>query len=150
MDRKAVRSYKERLLELRRRLRGDVCQMAYVPDCEMSLRLLSGKEQMLQQIEHALEQMEDGKYGRCERCERRIPQARLTAVPYTTVCAGCASHMTARPEDSRLPSAEPAEATDPRSPGETCRPPVRPPAARRNRARRIPGQAGEPVTQSVR
>jgi RNA polymerase-binding transcription factor DksA len=100
MDRKSAKIFKNRLLELRTRLRGDVSQMGFVPDCEMSLRLLTGKEHMLQEIERALESIENGIYGECERCGRRIPRARLTAIPYTAVCAGCAASVPGRPGDN--------------------------------------------------
>jgi RNA polymerase-binding protein DksA len=44
------------------------------------------REQRLAQVNHALERMEDGTYGKCERCGRDIGYERLEAMPYTTLC----------------------------------------------------------------
>lgn len=43
----------------------------------------------LQQVEHALQRIETGQYGRCEACRRPIQTARLELVPFATRCAGC-------------------------------------------------------------
>lgn len=142
MDRQTVKTYRNRLLELRTRLRGDVGQMGCVPDCEMSLRLLTGKEHMLQQIERALQSIADGTYGECARCGRRIPRARLTAVPYTAVCTGCAVTIPGRPQDSGSSTVEVAdEQEEGWEPAETARSSAGSPAAQPNRPRRAPRQS---------
>ena len=43
----------------------------------------------LVKIERALQQIRRGKYGVCESCEKKIPLARLNALPYTTLCVTC-------------------------------------------------------------
>ena len=43
----------------------------------------------LVKIERALQQIRRGKYGVCEACEKKIPLARLNALPYTTLCVTC-------------------------------------------------------------
>ena len=43
----------------------------------------------LVKIERALLQIRRGKYGVCESCEKKIPLARLNALPYTTLCVTC-------------------------------------------------------------
>ncbi|NLF68902.1 MAG: hypothetical protein GX575_07585 [Candidatus Anammoximicrobium sp.] len=91
MDREIARIYRTRLQALRARLRDDVTQLAFTPDCEMTMQLWAKKEQMLQYIEDALEQIENGTYGRCRHCGRRIVKARLMAVPYTGLCTACAA-----------------------------------------------------------
>lgn len=142
MDRETVKLYKNRLLELRTRLRDDASQMACVPDCEMSLQLLTSKEQMLQEIEYALEQIEDGAYGKCKRCDRNIPRTRLMVVPYTTLCTRCAARIPDWPESSSRPSfAEAAEMDDQRIPRGTGRPVVRSLAAGKSRSRQTSGRA---------
>ncbi|NUQ65249.1 MAG: TraR/DksA C4-type zinc finger protein [Pirellulales bacterium] len=115
MTRQRHRVYKNRLLDMRVRLRGDVSRMTAgaltggaegaqrnrMPihmaevagdhfDQELSLALASSKDDILQQIEKALERIEDGVYGACDCCGRRIPQARLDAVPYAGLCVRCA------------------------------------------------------------
>lgn len=44
---------------------------------------------MLADVENALQRMEDGTYGRCERCSAEIDFARLKALPATTLCMSC-------------------------------------------------------------
>jgi hypothetical protein len=45
----------------------------------------------LDQIEAAIERIEDGSYGRCEECGEEIPKSRLEAIPYAAECVRCAS-----------------------------------------------------------
>jgi YteA family regulatory protein len=44
---------------------------------------------LLVKVNHALDQMKDGSYGKCERCGKAIDVERLKAVPYTTLCIDC-------------------------------------------------------------
>ena len=60
---------------------------------ESTLSLLESKEDILKQIEVALQRIEDGVYGECEHCGGRIPQARLNAIPYTIHCVKCDSQI---------------------------------------------------------
>jgi DnaK suppressor protein len=53
----------------------------------MSLRF--NTEQMLQQVDHALERVAAGTYGTCENCGKPIPPERLDARPYATLCVNC-------------------------------------------------------------
>jgi RNA polymerase-binding transcription factor DksA len=45
----------------------------------------------LHDIERALERLDEGTYGVCERCGQPISVARLEAMPATTTCIACAS-----------------------------------------------------------
>lgn len=38
-------------------------------------------------LDRALLRLDDGSYGRCERCDRAIEPARLDLLPHTTTCA---------------------------------------------------------------
>ena len=52
------------------------------------------REERLSQLEFALEQLDSGTYGRCERCGEDIDFARLKVAPEATrcwLCAGTAS-----------------------------------------------------------
>jgi DnaK suppressor protein len=40
----------------------------------------------LEGIERALAKLDDGTYGRCERCDKEIPAARLEAMPAARFC----------------------------------------------------------------
>jgi DnaK suppressor protein len=45
----------------------------------------------LQEIERALEKLDEGTYGVCERCGKPISPDRLDAMPATSYCIACAS-----------------------------------------------------------
>lgn len=45
----------------------------------------------LQQIDHALERIDQGVGNECEQCGNDIDPRRLQVLPYTTVCVDCAS-----------------------------------------------------------
>jgi DnaK suppressor protein len=50
-------------------------------------RALSGQlSENLVEVERALAKMDDGTYGRCERCGKEIAEARLEAMPATRFC----------------------------------------------------------------
>lgn len=120
MNAQDSKPYKERLVALRARLRGDVNQMAggvlektlmeangdlsampiHMADIgtdnferEFTLTLMESKDRTFEQIEEALERIEDGIYGVCEKCEAKIRKARLNAIPYTIHCVRCASRL---------------------------------------------------------
>jgi DnaK suppressor protein len=57
---------------------------------ELNLALSQRAEQHLAEIEEALEQLDMGIYGRCERCGQPIEPERLAVLPHTTVCSQCA------------------------------------------------------------
>jgi DnaK suppressor protein len=43
----------------------------------------------LQLIESALSRIQNGKYGVCARCAKKIPKERLQAIPYALLCIDC-------------------------------------------------------------
>lgn len=117
MKKADMKVYKERLLGLRARLRGDVSSMADAAlrksgnegseassmpihmaelgsdnyEQEFTLSLLATEEDTLSMIETAIQRIEDGTYGKCLACEGTIPKTRLNAIPHTTMCVKCAS-----------------------------------------------------------
>jgi DnaK suppressor protein len=123
MNKADMKVYKERLLQLRARLRGDVTAMAnaalyktrseasgdlssmpiHMADVgtdnfeqEFTLSLMENDEDTLGLIEAALERIEDGVYGACLECEGKIPKTRLNAIPFTAYCVKCASKLESR------------------------------------------------------
>jgi DnaK suppressor protein len=58
---------------------------------ELTLNLVGNEKQVIEKIEVALERLAEGSYERCEACGRKIPDARLEAIPYTTRCVECAA-----------------------------------------------------------
>ncbi len=117
MKKPELNVYKERLVVLRARLRGDVNQLAnaalkktrsetngdlssmpiHMADLgsdnfeqEFTLSLMENEEGTLDAIETALERIESGSYGECEECGTKIPKTRLNAIPYAPLCVKCA------------------------------------------------------------
>ncbi|MEW6443567.1 MAG: TraR/DksA family transcriptional regulator [bacterium] len=69
---------------------GDVCDIASSDrERELRLRLNERERQKLKQIEDALERIEEGTFGICDRCGEKIPFGRLKVMPSTTVCVAC-------------------------------------------------------------
>jgi RNA polymerase-binding transcription factor DksA len=62
-------------------------------DRELTLSLLGSERNALDEIEAALERIEDGTYGRCETCGVKLPEPRLEAIPYAALCVQCASEQ---------------------------------------------------------
>ena len=44
----------------------------------------------IEEIKHALHQIEQGTYGTCSRCGTKIPFERLELLPHATTCTKCA------------------------------------------------------------
>jgi RNA polymerase-binding protein DksA len=110
-----VTLYREKLLALRASLLGDITHMEddslqdhaktiSIPtdkeeigsdnsDQELTLTLLGSDENILDQVEAAIQRIEGGDYGRCEKCGEAIPKNRLDAIPYAADCVRCASEQ---------------------------------------------------------
>ncbi len=56
---------------------------------EITSQIVEIESRELGQIEHALQRIVDGVYGRCEFCGGKIAEARLNALPYTNSCIDC-------------------------------------------------------------
>lgn len=63
---------------------GDMASVTF--DRELDQGLEEGAQQTLEQIERALARIDDGTYGTCERCGKPIPEERLRARPWATLC----------------------------------------------------------------
>ncbi len=120
MKKADMKLYKERLIQMRSRLRGDVSTMAeaalkktrseangdlssmpiHMADIgsdnfeqEFTLSLMANDEETLHMIESALKRIEEGVYGRCQECEGIVPKSRLNAIPHTPFCVKCAERI---------------------------------------------------------
>ena len=56
---------------------------------EIDYTLEENAENLLRAIDQALERIETGTYGKCERCGREIAEERLEAIPHATRCIDC-------------------------------------------------------------
>ena len=63
---------------------GDIATVTF--DRELDEGLEEGAQQTLAQIDRALSRIDDGTYGTCERCGKAIPEERLRARPWATLC----------------------------------------------------------------
>lgn len=69
---------------------GDAGSDAY--DRDFALSLLSKEQDAVREIEEALERMNWGIYGVCELSGKKIPQARLEAIPFARLTVECQTH----------------------------------------------------------
>lgn len=53
---------------------------------ELDDGLEENAERMLDEVQAALGRLDEGTYGTCTACGRRIPDARLQAVPWAALC----------------------------------------------------------------
>ena len=119
MKKAEIKAFKEQLLNLRARLRGDVNAMADAALCktgseangdlssmpihmadigsdnyeQFTLSLMQSDEITLESIETAIEKIEDGVFGVCEECAGQISKARLNAIPHAPLCIKCAQKL---------------------------------------------------------
>tara|TARA_Y100000588_G_C14168114_1_gene887851 strand:- start:726 stop:1115 length:390 start_codon:yes stop_codon:yes gene_type:complete len=112
MEKKKVKYFQSVLQEIRIEIVGDVeksqnngknDEAEHMPDISDDAaraydRKLQGdlEEQewnKLKQVEAALEKVENGEYGICDQCEKKIPEARLKIIPYTEFCTQCLSEI---------------------------------------------------------
>lgn len=56
---------------------------------EQEISLANSILERITQVERALERLDDGSYGWCERCGDAIPVERLAAFPSATLCVKC-------------------------------------------------------------
>lgn len=56
---------------------------------EIDYTLGDNAEQVISEIDAALERIEDGSYGTCSNCGEEIPRARLEANPWASLCIDC-------------------------------------------------------------
>jgi DnaK suppressor protein len=56
---------------------------------EQEISLANSIRERITQVERALDRLDDGQYGWCERCGNAIPVERLAAFPSATLCVSC-------------------------------------------------------------
>jgi DnaK suppressor protein len=115
-----ITTYRERLLELSHRLRGQVSQLEDVArqglggesgggisntpthpadlgnahyQGEVELLLLENEAGLLSDCYAALDRIDAGTFGQCEECERPLSEGRLQAFPHARYCVHCSRRM---------------------------------------------------------
>lgn len=114
-----LEEFKRLLLSLRARVRGDVLQMTHEAldmesgdskspthlaelgtenyEQDFALRRVENEQELLEEIDAALDRIDQGSYGQCEGCleaglsaaKSLIPKARLRVIPYARNCVTC-------------------------------------------------------------
>ncbi len=79
---------------------GDVAQVSERRELEFETR--DRLAERINRLSAALQRLDEGSYGICERCGQRIHPARLRALPEAPLCRDCQEHVeriagTARP-----------------------------------------------------
>jgi RNA polymerase-binding protein DksA len=118
LDAKKLDFFKKLLLKMKAQINGDIRSMADesegdqsdkgdvsghamhmadvatdMYDREFNLSLASNDREMLQKIEAALMRINKGVFGLCLKTGKRIPEARLKAVPYAEYCLEAQEEM---------------------------------------------------------
>ena len=115
-----LETYRNALDSLRARLRGDLDQMtdealrrsqpessgnlSNVPlhladvgtenyDQEFTLGLIENEQTTLEQVQEALNRIDAGTFGKCEKCGEAIARQRLQYLPYVRHCIQCARKL---------------------------------------------------------
>src|SRR4051812_40052815 len=122
MNREKVEKFRDALLEMSTRLRGDIESLddqarmgvggeaggnlsnapMHLADLgtavylqELNSTLLENQEYIREEVLGALRRIEEGTYGRCENCGKDIIEERLELLPYTRYCTPCAADLQA-------------------------------------------------------
>ena len=73
---------------------GDSADLAFDSGSEeVATQLAELESREVTQIERALTRLKQGTYGLCEGCHKKIPVARLNALPFSTTCVECQREM---------------------------------------------------------
>jgi DnaK suppressor protein len=87
----------ETLKKSQREASGDLSGYAYhmadmasdVYERDLLLQLASGEREFLLRIDEALKRIDEGEYGICLGCRKKISKTRLKAIPHTPHCRVC-------------------------------------------------------------
>jgi DnaK suppressor protein len=60
---------------------------------ERNIALSNNAQDLLAQVEAAVQRLDEGSYGICARCGREIATERLEALPSATLCITCQSEV---------------------------------------------------------
>ena len=90
LDPSVLDELRTRLLEARDFHRSRIEEGSDAVD-DIARAIASRSETALEEVEAALQAMEDGTYGTCLSCGKSVGEERLQAIPHARLCASCAS-----------------------------------------------------------
>lgn len=116
MENKLIEKIKEELLLKRKEIAGDVVNLrresfslggdggedvgddaANDYTRQVLLGMSERERTILQEVDAALDRIDDGIFGVCETCGEEISDARLKIVPYASLCVECKAETERRP-----------------------------------------------------
>lgn len=74
--------------------RDDLAQDYITLEKDVAIKAI--EREQLEQINQALQRIEDGTYGLCNECHEPIPAERLEILPYALLCVRCQSQLERR------------------------------------------------------
>lgn len=75
-------------------VKGDEADLAVLSRLkEHAVWLATEAQAKIVEIDDARQRIERGTYGICARCQRAIPEERISALPLTLYCVSCQSHI---------------------------------------------------------
>ncbi|MGI9242960.1 MAG: TraR/DksA family transcriptional regulator [Verrucomicrobiales bacterium] len=92
MSPKQLAKFKALLIEQRAEVSTEIeehSDRVTLPESEVESAIVNSNDNLLEKIELALRQIEDGSYGKCESCGKEIAEARLLAKPAVSLCTSC-------------------------------------------------------------
>ena len=116
MNKQELKKYREKLLKIRDIVQGDIKQIEkdafsktqkeasgdlsshtlHMADMasdsyerDFAFDLVSNEQELMYKIGEALRRIEEGAFGKCLGCGKKISKARLNIVPYAALCVPC-------------------------------------------------------------
>jgi RNA polymerase-binding protein DksA len=116
MNKQDLKKYKERLLNIKNTIQGNIKQIGkesfgksqkeacgdlssytlHMADMasdsyerDFAFDLVSNEQELIYKIDEALGRIDDGTFGKCLTCGKKISKARLNVVPYAALCVPC-------------------------------------------------------------
>ena len=116
MNKQDLKKYKEKLLSIKNIIQGNIKQLGkdsfgksqkeasgdlssytlHMADMasdsyerDFAFDLVSNEQELIYLIDEALRRIDEGDYGKCQSCGKKISKARLNIVPYAALCVPC-------------------------------------------------------------
>lgn len=116
MDKEDLKKYKEKLLAIKNVIQGNIKQIGkdslsksqkeasgdlssytlHMADMasdsyerDFAFDLASNEQELVYKIDESLRRIDEGVFGKCLNCGKKISKARLNIVPYAALCVPC-------------------------------------------------------------
>jgi DnaK suppressor protein len=78
-----------RITELERGISDQLDEIQRASERDLAISNIDRGSKQLRDARAALRRIRDGSFGVCEQCEEEIPQKRLVAIPWASLCIQC-------------------------------------------------------------